>query len=70
MQLLGPRRINLEALNSQDFGDQSQFAKSRPMSANNDRNRLQATVGEASVIGSWAACRKRLEANQPTVSRG
>ena len=52
MQLLGPRRINLEALNSQDFGDQSQFAKSRPMSANNDRNRLQATVGEASVIDS------------------
>lgn len=52
MQLLGPRRINLEALNSQDFEDQSQFAKSRPMSANNDRNRLQATVGEASVIGS------------------
>ena len=52
MRLLGHRRINLEAFNSQDFGDQAQFAKSRPMSANTHRKRLQATVGEASVIGS------------------
>ena len=52
MRLLGPRRINLEALNSQEFGDQPQFSKSRPMSANNNQKRLQATVGEASVIGS------------------
>ena len=51
-RLLGPRRINLEELNSQDFGDQSQFAKSRPMSANIDLKRLQATVDEASVIVS------------------